>query len=386
MKSIMKMSVWMMVIFMTSLGCERWGGRIDNLDSDRPTDVGSEFGKRGNGGTTDKGTIYGDLLYILRNEDGTPQYSNGFVQPLAFVNDQPFTDDGTVGVQYVCAINDEGEVIPNSYIDEGQAVEYHGDVGDVFGPKEVEFGRTSIFRSPQSVMDKAIREALNGLAEIRLDENNKSDIQLDFCMRLYGLRPDGTEKTVDSPRENIALYQSIMENEGFAEIMDICTELGYNHLYDFFYDWSFDNKWLHVGAGCFSAANDKTGTVHVDKVEYVNRFKNIIGINKLTDDENQEYFNYGLFIDYNRSQWNNVKIGFLVWNGDYNSEPIEILTVTDIFEGSGAFGYGTRPQFTYSSTHPWFKANDVGSFAQFADDCNQVLEYVHEDSNVIWVK
>lgn len=378
MKTIGKLSVFMLVISICFMGCEKWGGRIDSLDSDRPTDVGPEFGKRGNGGSTDLGTLYGDLLFILRNDNGTPLYnSHGFVQPLAYVNEVPYLDE--TGEQYVCAVNDEGEVIPNSYIDlEGNMQQELG-----VGPMEVEFGRTSIFRAPQRVLDQAILEALKGLSAI--DANT---LQLDFCGRLFGLIPtdiDGvfTEKTVDSPRENMALYQSLIENEGLGGIINICNEQQYFALANALNDFN----WWDVAAGCFAAANDKTGTVCVDKIEYVHSFKNLIGLNPIPDELGKHYFNFGPFGEYDRSRWHNVKLGFLAWGGQYSATPIKEFTVFEVFESViGNFDYGEQPQFTYNSNHDWFKTTNVGGFAQFADDCNQVLEYVHGDSNIIWVK
>ncbi|WP_439184607.1 hypothetical protein [Carboxylicivirga taeanensis] len=377
MKTVTKVGLGLLMMSLFCIGCERWGGRIDNPDSDRPTDVGPEYGKRGNKGSTDKGTVYGDLLYILRDANGLPIYnSDGFVQPLAFVNGVPLTDDGTdEGVQYVCSVNEEGEVELNFIMDGNERKPYEG-----AGPLEVEFGRTSIFRAPQRVLDQAIREALNGLSEVDV-----TTLQLDFCGRLFGIRPDLSEKTVDSPRENIALYQSLIENEGYEGICDICLELGYEHLYEFFYNWQ--EPWPHVAAGCFAAANDKTGTVCVDKIQYVHSFKNLLGLNQLTDDNGKLYFNFSFYNGYDRNRWKEVKLGFLVWNGLYATEPIEEISVYDLFETSIAdFGYGQQPSFTYHSEHNWFKTDNIGGFAQFADDCNQILEYVHDDSNIVWVR
>ncbi|WP_430810063.1 MULTISPECIES: hypothetical protein [unclassified Carboxylicivirga] len=376
MKSLIKVSVWIATMAICFIGCERWGGQIDNPDSDRPTDVGSEFGKRGNKGSTDKGTLYGDLLYILRHSNGTPVYNlEGFVQPLAFLDGEPFINED--GVQYLCAMNEEGEVEVNFYMDGDERVEHLG-----VGPLEVGFGRTNLFRAPQSVLDQALREAMNGLSEVDVET-----IQLDFCGRLFGVRADGSEKTIDSPRENFALYQSLIQNEGYNGICEVCMELNYQHLYDFFYSWNYN--WMNVAAGCFAGANDKTGNVDVDKVEYVHSFKNLIGLNPIEDDMNKLYFNFGDFNGYDRSIWNDVKLGFLVWNGTYNETPApeNIFSVSDIFEGVIAeFGYGEQPNFTYNSMSSWFKSDNVGGFAQFIDDCNQVLEYVHEDSNIVWVR
>ncbi len=379
MKSMTKFTLGFIILVISTTGCERWGGRTDNLDSDAPTDVGPEFGKRGNKGSTDLGTIYGDLLYILRDDNGVPVYTqDGFVQPLAFVDGVPLTDDGTnEGVQYVCAVNDEGDVELNFYMDGTTKTPYEG-----VGPMEVEFGRTSIFRAPQRVLDQAIKEALNGLSEVDV-----TTIRLDFCGRLFGVRPDGTEKTIDSPRENMALYQSLIQNEGFGGICDLCIEYGHDNLYEFFNNWQGE-KWYTVAAGCIAAANDKTGTICVDKLEYIHSFKNLVGENALTYDAGGNlFFNFSFYQGYDRNMWKDIKLGYLVWNGVYQSEPVEVLSVFDVFETViYGFGYGEQPSFTYSATHNWFKVDNVGGFAQFADDCNQILEYVHEDSNIIWVR
>nr|WP_321453020.1 hypothetical protein [uncultured Carboxylicivirga sp.] len=375
--------IWVMILSALLVGCERWGGRLDNLDSDRPSDVGPESGQRGNGGSTDLGSLYGDLYFILRNSDGTPVYNHGFVQPLAYVNDEPFTyTEGNEVIQYVCAIDTiEGELIVNKFIDEfGVESSFPQNDGNVYGPMEVEFGRTSIFRSPQKVLDQALEEAMSGLAEVE----DISTLRVDFCGRLFGIRPDGSEKTIDSPRENMAIYQSLMENQGYQGLIAICDSEGYQHLKDFFNSWSY--HYLHCAAGCLSAANDKTGTMSVNKLEYLNAFKNIIGTNPISDELGKLYFNYSAFT-YTRDYWKDVKIGFLVWNGVYDTEPVVTFTVYQLFDmGIGeAFGYGTAPSFTTRSDNGWAKYTDVGGFAQFADDCNQVLEYVHDDSNIVWV-
>ena len=375
--------MWVILLSVAFVGCERWGGRLDNLDSDRPSDVGPEYGQKGNKGSTDLGSLYGDLYFILRTETGTPVYKNGFVQPLAYVNGLPFTyEENGVIIQYVCAIDsEEGELIPNTFIDKFGVECAFPDDGNVYGPMEVEFGRTSIFRSPQKVLDQALEEALSGLSEVE----DISTLQVDFCGRLYGLRPDGTEKTIDSPRENMAIYQSLMEHEGYDELIEICVREGYEVLEEFFRTW--DYEYLHCAAGCISGANDKTGTLNVNKLEYLNSFKNIIGMNPIEDELGKLYFNYSQF-SYNRDCWKDVKIGFLVWNGAYNAEPVAVYTVQQIFDlGIGDdFGYGEAPSFTTRSDNGWAKYDDVGGFAQFADDCNQVLEYVHDDSNIVWVK
>ncbi|MCU4165135.1 hypothetical protein [Carboxylicivirga caseinilyticus] len=374
--------IWLMFLAAAFVGCEKWGEGMNSLEGDRPSDVGPEYGQRGNKGSTDLGTLYGDLYFILRNEDGAPIYRSGFVQPLAYINGEPYTYElNDELLQFVCVIDpEEGEIIPNLFADLlGIEHSTPADDGNIYGPMEVDFGRTSIFRAPQSVLDQAFEEALLGLSEVE-----ESSLQVDFCGRLFGIRPDGTEKTIDSPRENMAIYQNLMMKGGYSGIIDHCLAKGYQNLYNFFSNWQY--SYLKCAAGCISAANDKTGTVNVNKLEYLNGFKSIIGPTFIEDDLNNKYADYTAF-NYNREDfWKDVKIGFLVWNGEYSSEPLAVFSVLDLFDFGVDMGYGEAPSFTIRSDHKWAKYENVGGFAQFADDCNQVLEYVHEDSNIVWVR
>jgi len=89
--------------------------------------------------------------------------------------------------------------------------------------QEVSFGRLSLARSPQATHDKAFDEAISNL-------NNAEKIVLDATGRLvlttrvydeFLTTPDGTPlelatspvtKTIDSPRENLAIYMKLMKD------------------------------------------------------------------------------------------------------------------------------------------------------------------------------
>lgn len=377
--------IGVVLLFAVFTACERWGGRLDNLDSESSVGKGSGSGS-GTGSSVDKGSLYGDLLYILRDEDGVPVYSEGgFVQPLVFVDGEPFLytlDDGVVR-QYVCGLNEDGDIEIGLYLDinGNEPLEEEIDPTKTYGAMEVEFGRTSIFRAPQSILNNAFEEAMSSLSDV-------TSLGVDYCGRLFGTRDDGSEKTIDSPRENMAIYQSLMDKSGYSGIINYCDDGSANPKYPnlaiLFGQLESERSYLMLAASALAAANDKTGIVTVDKVEYINSFKSIVGTAPLVD--NPEFYDFREF-HYSRAYWLDYEIGFLVWNGVYNDGKVVVsFSVKDIFNYvMDDWGYGTQPSFTVSKDSPFVRYDNVGGFAQFADDCNQVLEYVHDDSNIVWV-
>src|SRR5690606_37287652 len=168
-------------------------------DSDRPEWAGVKGGKAGGGGKpfgagTKKGDLYGDMYILLRDVNGVPlEDSNGDELVVAFYYDStgalgPVTDaDGKL---VAIPRNEEGDLLTSVTVGETT----YDDV-----PGEVELGRLSVGRSPSKVLDHALDEALSKLtadgAVIAIDSSGR-------------LTVDGT--TIDSPLENLALYDKYM--------------------------------------------------------------------------------------------------------------------------------------------------------------------------------
>ena len=169
-------------------------------------------GGRGNSnpGVT-KGGLYGDLYIIVRDLNGVPvlyewdwadaenpvpeEDAKGFVQPIAI----PESEWGGLGLADLpdsCYSEDlELWLVPMN--EEGEVAEGYEDY-----TQEVELGRLNLARAPEAILEAGYEEALNAI-------NSASDVSSDPAGRLL-LVIDGEEKTIDSPRENLALYKVLM--------------------------------------------------------------------------------------------------------------------------------------------------------------------------------
>lgn len=345
--------------------CEKWGGR-DSLpdaddDSDRPewaggnTDANDNIKGNDNSGTT-RGGDYGDLYVLRRDLNGVP------VMTWVDLDGDEFEDEGEHFVQPIDALGNDIELDEFGELPEGAPV------------IEVDFGRLNIVRSPTSVLDQALVEALKTLNPVGVTV----DIDLDFCGRLTAYTTEGVFiKTIDSPRENMAIYRTIMQDLTDSRLAFL---------------WLNPNlDPLTVAASCFAAGSDKTGTVDIDEVVYINGFMDCEGLNPIPNEneydfnnDNKWYFNFGDCLDpencdpiqtrfqYNRDLYKDRYLRILVLDGVGNYT-YEIKSVYDAMEDGGLFTarWGVDPFLTH-----------VEGFACAIDDAVQVLDYVHGDSNM----
>lgn len=305
-------------------------------DSDRPIWAGvpggpADKGGRPEGSGTKKGDLFGDMVMLLRDDNGEPILDDdGLVQVLAFtvIDGQvvPLMDDG---VQVVIPRNEEGDLLPTVVVD--------GVTYTVSGV-EVDLGRLSVGRSPTSVLKHALDEALSKLTA------DGAVITIDATGRLV---VDG--KTIDSPLENLALYEVIMSSP----------------------DGTLPGVTLPEGvvvdpAALFAAAADKTGTITVDTVVYMN---SILGINNL---KSGDYYDFSA-VDYDRAAaWSDVTVTVLVLQPDGVTYKAEDVNVYDtLFDADGDGDGDTWVDST---------AGGADDFAQSADDYLQVLEFVHDNA------
>jgi len=325
----------------------------EDEDSDRPdwaggnTDANPHIRGNEDSGTT-RGGDYGDLYKLLRDENGIPvmrQLDNleWYVQPVAA--------DGITTLE----LDAEGELVNPELA------------------TEVDFGRLNIVRSPQSVLDQAFDEAMKVL------RGTDAVITLDFCGRLTSTYTDDATgetivKTIDSPRENMALYQHIMKYM-FTDRLGFLGDLGF--------------KPLNIAASCFAAGSDKTGTVDIDEVVYIDGFIDAIGLNPILNEheydfnhDNKWYFNFGECDgcdgDGNQFQYGRAEtyadrmLEFYVLDGVLYPNWEMKMSVLDYMESRGLFTYqwGAVPNTM------------VSGFALAVDDAVQVLDAVHGDSNI----
>jgi hypothetical protein len=371
------LSAFVLILFaMFVVQCEKYGNRPDNAgtgdeDSDRPEWAGGGDGVNPHQNPNpspgiSKGGDYGDLYVLLRTVDGVPVMTPKTVDGVTTWYVQPVAEDGITPLE----LNEEGELL---YPELATAVD---------------FGRLNIVRSPPSVLEQAFNESMKVLTGQGVDGRIVIDITLDFCGRLTSEYSDDNGvtsifKTIDSPRENMAIYKEIMKDQfdGRLAFLSAHAELDP----------------LTVAASCFAAGSDKTGTVDIDEVVYINTFMDCIG-DPLTailneneyDPEGNErlYFNFSTCCDGDPYQYNRVA---------YTQRYIQFLVEGTTYYPVNEEGYSGGPIYDIESvmeglvdgqqrfTNAWGDEEylfRVEAFAQAVDDAVQVLDYIHGDSNI----
>jgi hypothetical protein len=297
-------------------------------DSDRPAWAGGNKelnphrGEGSAGSNTKKGTDYGDIWVILRDDLGNPILdANG--------NIQPCLDPACTSVIQLTA---DGE-LPEEYASQVIAVE---------------FGRLNISRAPSKVLEHSLVEALAKLDDGVFGET----VTLDPSGRLV---VDGV--AIDSPLENLALYQALLTApvvDGNVVLSITTTVEGEGEVT---YTFSVpESERLDLAASAIAAASDKTGSLNVDEIVNISKF---LGV----DDELAK-----LVGDYTYDRtdtYGDTKVWVLVETspGIYTATEVSVIdTVT----------FTTVPQIDADD-------NGIDRFAQAADDSVQVLEYVHDN-------
>ena len=336
------------------------------LKSGKGNGGGGNGGGGNGGGNGGSGGLYGDLVICLRTSDGIPIYEEIFSEehgtssyyPLpikvAIADEVPLkTDDETSYVTF--ALNDEGEAIDND---------------PLYDVKEVEFGRLNIVRAPQAVVDQGLNEAINGLTQpgvnfITTDASGRliAIIGNEDWLVNYDENPANDEfddKTIDSPRENIALYQELMGNR-------------LNGALSFLVGDFTDDDVMMLAIGAIAAGADKTGNVIVDELAYMNdwliRWDDSFVLEAVNspDAKERRYYDYSAF-SYNRSneysdKW--IRITHLNEGGTWSYEYVSLFDAVAWTNPNKLISYSAGGRF------------DITGFSDAADDAIQVLELLH---------
>jgi hypothetical protein len=298
-------------------------------DSDRPAWAGvpGKTGKPGSGSsgdTTKKGGDYGDIVVMLRNDDGT------------LVEVQQGEDVLTY------AVSSTGELITivNGEIPEGADVQ------------AVEFGRLNIARAPSKVLDHSLAEALSKLDGLVLFDT----VTLDASGRLV---VDGF--TIDSPLENLALYSALLTTPAVDGVITLSISVNKDGA-DTTYTFSLpESVRLDVAASALAAASDKTGELTIDEVVGISSFLGIDDelaslVTSYSYDRTTTYT--GLAVDVLEAQA----------DGSYLVVSKDILTTVDWND------------VELNSIKDNVEATGIDIFTQAADDAVQVLEFVHDNA------
>ena len=259
--------------------------------------------------------------------------------------------------------------------------------------QEVDFGRTSVIRSPVSVIEQSLAEAVTKLATAQCTS-------LDPAGRLVNTSEiDGVvlSATIDSPLESLAIYWQLMRT-GYLGAATMPIELP-------------DANVLNTAARGLGAAADKTGKVNVDQVVYTNEILGLTGeaqtyLPKICMNVREEvqgvvqtvrkcFLNYGpddpldpddgtVFFDYQYDRVANFlevpappyipaedpQDGWLeylgVWSEATDTEP-DLFYIVQGPIMDNVFG-----------DDPGFLDGNVGGFTQAADDTREVIEFTHD--------
>ncbi|MEQ6917470.1 hypothetical protein [Halomonas aquatica] len=302
----------------------------------------------GGGPTSGKGGDYGDIVVILREDDGTPiRDINGNIQPCLVVG---CTEDN-----------------PDSYT---QLVEVEeGDYEMPEGVIPVEFGRLNVARSPESVTDHSLAELLSKLDGVSITAATLASMT-DEAGRLLVINDD-TISTIDSPLENFALYVALIEAAGSEPDADSYTlsittsPMGDDPEETFSMTVSADVV-MTLAASAFSAASDKYGDVTVDEM------MNLTGFVDLDDELSMLVENESVGYVYDDNVRDTLYGDITVWvltedvdadgNTIYRPEEVNLLD-TVVFNEVPTIDDDT---------------NGIDAFTQQTDDAVQVLEFVHD--------
>lgn len=329
-------------------------------DSDRPPTAGVKGGKSTSGGGkpvgggTKKGDLFGDMFVLIRNLTtgvALTEVINGVTYPL------------------VQAYDVNGVLLPGVSIPrdaEGNLVLTNPTTGVVYTTKEVEFGRLSVGRSPTKVLDHSLVEAVNKLIAADASSTDNIAIVLDASGRLSiatTVIVDGvtttTVKAIDSPLENLALYKAIANLTGTDRTITVAVPASKDGTTAATtLTWTVPTS-INIDllkASLLAAAGDKTGTITLDTVMYINP---IVGV---TDDLST--FTYDRYTTYK-----DLKVTVLIKTGVDPVTGLDVLTATEVKVYDVVF------KATNDTT-----STGAADFATAVNDALQVLEYVHDNA------
>jgi len=330
-----------------------------SADSDRPPTAGIKGGKGGGGGKpagggTKKGDQLGDIFVLIRNQTTGAALTDAAGLPLV----QAYTKDAAGNLVLLPNVS-----IPRDA--EGNLLTALPD-GTLVYSSAVEFGRLSVARSPDRVLDKSLAEALNKLIAADASTTDNIAIVLDAAGRLAIATTtvvDGvtttTVKAIDSPLENLALYKAIANLTGTDRTITVAVPASKDGTTPATtLTWTLPTT-INIDllkATVLAAAADKTGTISLDTVMYNNL---IVGA---TDDLST--YTYDRYLTYK-----DLEVVVLIKTGVDPVTGLDVLTATKVSVYDKVFNSTTDTTST-----------GAADFATAANDALQVLEYVHDNA------
>lgn len=337
------------------------------------------------GGKPQKGDLYGDTVYLLRDADGLPILINGCIRPLgadariiALNVDEGSVPDNVLEDDYdaVCAdpeltatTRSRGLVDPLAEAEADDELEPCDPIEQcIDNVQEVELGRLSMLKSPEDVMDRQLEEVIKSFdsgGQITFDASG---------------RPVVGGSAFDSPLTNLAMYREFKLFGAINEYDDgefVRTVFDPQDYHVPPYD---AEPFMMAAAFGLGAGDDKEGA-GVDS-EVVIRVNAILGIADNTVVLDSLDFHYQgrtlLYVDYGEFEY--VRESTFPGNICYDVYTGTKYIRTSMSIVEAVFGYDPQSQ----DILPWAVYDNLGGFAQAADDARKVLVFVH-DHNVIWV-
>jgi hypothetical protein len=258
--------------------------------------------------------------------------------------------------------------------------------------QEVDFGRTSVVRSPVSVLEQQLDDVVVNLSTadcISLDPAGRLVTSTVIPSTEEGVPDEVLSGAIDSPLQNLAIYWQLMQT-GYLGAAAAPLALP-------------DDNFLNTAARGVGAASDKTGKVGVDMVVYLNQILGLANenvqtvlpktcinvreeVNGAVQTVRKCFLNYGavppdsLPYAYERT----ANFGSLPAPAYIpDSEPMdgwfEYLALWE--EGAPNLFYIKQgpildPVF---GADPGFPDGNIGGFAQASDDARAVIDFMHSN-------
>ncbi|MBU4030543.1 MAG: hypothetical protein KJ617_17070 [Proteobacteria bacterium] len=327
--------------------------------------------------------------------------------------------------------------------------------------QEVSFGRLSMARSPEAIHNKAFDEAITNL-------NNAKKIVLDATGRLvlttdvydeFLTNPDGSPvwleevtKTIDSPRENLAIYVKLMKdgnlitpaNERAPIVMsknggnpnviedgpstelrptiniELMKDMGLDSLVDAANRTTYYAKYdktlkkvlvssipvdgyeqadgiierstsdvcrgddLPFSATFFASAADKSGSITMDEIVYLNSILRINKVVGLSDDETIDYSKNPVYFNFATNPYEYGRGNTFMNRGRVLTQPGGGLQATYdgkvnvLVEGvTGTWVDTAMPIFGTVFGSVDYSGTDISGFTTMTDDNVQTIGYIH---------
>lgn len=402
-----------------ALPADVWAEQLSPLAGGPPDGKGR---KPDNPGGTTKGDLLGDLWVVVRDVspsgDGkpiyftwtwsaacidaagdfdstlpgcypistTPNVAVGCVQPITLDELNPPVIDPVTNVvksftydQYVDSV---GDTIIVNLIPLDPECKIPAGYETTWGAQttEVDSGRLALARTTDYVIESAYNEAIaviNSAVSVDMDNDGLFEpaVTLDAAGRLLLILLDDEGqpylKTVDSPRENLALYQRLLleMKKGNGCLPGITVDLGVVSHLACTATTDEQNQDLLRAASFLAGAADKSGAIGIDEVIYLN---SILGINTITETNDSllvtGYFDFKFFT-YDRSNtYGAVTTSLLQPGATLESgypTTFEVKSHVPIYE---KVFFGTD----------WVKPeNPIINFVRASDDALSVIYYIH---------